>query len=375
VLGTFILMAAAASAFHQFNPSMLTAEQIGLMLPDGSMVVARAQARHADNVRGTRTWTGEIANDPGSLVTLAAYRGTVSGSIVSSRGLWDIYVVNGEMRIIPAERDPDPTEPVPFDDEFPTDEIDASGHVVVDLLVGYSTAVIAQHGENLIRSQITAAVAASNQVYANSGLDMSLRLVGLQEFPGYVEDGMQSHALAAVRATADGKIDYVHPLRDSLGADLVMFVVTDADSCGIAGVMTVVSPAAAVNGFSVMRPGCFGNMTMPHELGHNMGNKHDRANSSAPGAYPYSFGYQRCVSDGTGFRTVMAYPCGGAARKAYFSSPVLMFNGYPMGIDYETDAANSADNVRSMRNAVPTVAAFRVSVTKKPNPPTAHQVK
>jgi hypothetical protein len=179
--------------------------------------------------------------------------------------------------------------------------------------------------------------------------------------------------LNEIRSTTDGKIDTIHKLRDSLGADLVSMISTDSGACGIAGVMTNVSTASSYMGFSVVKSTCLSQHSLAHEIGHNQGNKHDRANATTTGAYPYSFGFRRCASDGTGFRTVMAYSCTGASRVAWFSNPNVNYNGYATGIAYESDPANSADNSRSMNNTAATVAAFRNGTTSSPTPmaPTA----
>jgi hypothetical protein len=116
-------------------------------------------------------------------------------------------------------------------------------------------------------------------------------------------------------------------------------------------------------GFSVVKSTCMSQHSLAHEIGHNQGNKHDRDNATTQGAYPYSYGFRRCLSDGTGFRTVMAYSCTGASRVAWFSNPGVTYNGHATGIAYETDPANSADNARSMNNTAATVAAFRTSKT------------
>ena len=49
-----------------------------------------------------------------------------------------------------------------------------------------------------------------------------------------------------------------------------------APSCGIAWLMTSLSVNFAPNGYSVVEQGCaVGNLSFPHELGHNMGLRHD----------------------------------------------------------------------------------------------------
>jgi len=167
-------------------------------------------------------------------------------------------------------------------------------------------------------------------------------------------------------------MDSVHTLRNTVGADVVTLISQSTNACGMASVMTTVSTDFAPKAFSVVKAGCLSQHSLAHEIGHNMGNKHDRDNASSAGAYPYSYGFRRCVTDGTGFRTVMAYSCSGAPRVAWFSNPNVYYNGYATGIAYESSPATSADNARSMNNAAATVAAFRSSKTSTvaPSSPT-----
>ena len=61
------------------------------------------------------------------------------------------------------------------------------------------------------------------------------------------------------------------------------------------------------NGFTVTSRTCaVGNLSFPHELGHNMGDAHNPENGSG-GTYSYSFGHWVNGS----YRTVMSYvnPC------------------------------------------------------------------
>jgi hypothetical protein len=102
-----------------------------------------------------------------------------------------------------------------------------------------------------------------------------------------------------------------------------------------------------------------------HELAHNMGSNHDRANGSAA-LYPYSYGYWALDNS---YRTVMAYDCpnGGCSRVPYFSNPNVSYNGYPTGISYDVDPNRAADNARSLNEARFVVANFRDS-TAPPTP-------
>ena len=102
-------------------------------------------------------------------------------------------------------------------------------------------------------------------------------------------------------------MDEVHQLRERYQADLVALVVDNGGgSCGIAYVMANGPRASfASSAFSVTARDCITNNTLAHEMGHNMGNAHDRANGSSS-VYPYSYGYRDEVGK---FRTIMAYAC------------------------------------------------------------------
>ena len=44
------------------------------------------------------------------------------------------------------------------------------------------------------------------------------------------------------------------------------------------------------NAYNVVNSGCLSQHSLAHEIGHNQGNKHDRASTTGTGAYPYSYG-------------------------------------------------------------------------------------
>ena len=191
---------------------------------------------------------------------------------------------------------------------------------------------------------------------------MQLRLVHTAEVT-YSESGVMNTDLSRLRNTADGIMDQVHQLRDQHKADLVALIVDNGgNSCGIAYVMTN-GPSAgfASNAFSVTARDCIANQTLAHELGHNMGDAHDRA-TGGTGAYPYSYGYRDEIGK---FRTIMAYDCPTVScpRVKYFSNPRLLYNGRPLGIDHTINPSNSADNARSMNDVRHIVAGWRAATT------------
>ncbi|MFD0568698.1 reprolysin-like metallopeptidase [Kitasatospora gansuensis] len=53
------------------------------------------------------------------------------------------------------------------------------------------------------------------------------------------------------------------------------------------------------------------NLTLGHELGHNLGLDHDWVTEPEPGKYPYAHGW---IPPSKKWRTIMAYPGGCALR-------------------------------------------------------------
>ena len=148
------------------------------------------------------------------------------------------------------------------------------------------------------------AVFETNEAYANSHVSQRLRLAYADEVLGYIESGDMGTDLSRFRSRTDGYMDEVHAWRDQYGADCVSLIVATGQYCGIAYLMSAVTPSFEVSAFSIVKRTCAtGYYTFGHELGHNMGCHHDRQNASS-GAYSYSYGYR--TSDGV-YRTIMSY--------------------------------------------------------------------
>ena len=334
-------------------------------------------------------WLGHIANEPLSRVTFASRGGVISGvvdrALDTGNELYELtpdadgsYLLFQADEVKIPQRAPgvNPALDNPFDANLGPDlgmppagdAVIAGDPFVQDIMVVYTPACVTRYGQNGIESKVLQAISDANAAYQNSQVNARLNLVYLG-LVNYVETGDMGVALSALQSTSDGKIDEVHALRNQYGADLVCLVDEDANYCGIAYVMQTVSTSFASYAFSVVYSSCLSSLTLPHEVGHNQGNQHDRANAGFQGAYPYSYGWRRCVTDGTGFRTIMSYSCSGGTRIPYFSNPNLSFNGFPIGVSYELDPANAADNVRSMNNTAATIATLRTATATTPTAP------
>jgi hypothetical protein len=106
-------------------------------------------------------------------------------------------------------------------------------------------------------------------------------------------------------------------------------------------------------------------------MGHNMGLNHDTYIDPGTMPYPYSHGYVNQAAFVGGapaskrWRDIMAYndQCAAAGffctRLKYFSNPLNLYTGDPMG------NASTADAVLSLNNTRLTVANFRLTVIKQ----------
>lgn len=238
---------------------------------------------------------------------------------------------------------------------------------IVDVLVVYTPAAeTGAGGLAAIHSRIVQSIADANQALANSQINVTLRLVHSEGIT-YTESGTLATDLARLQNSADGFVDSVAALRDTYGADLVSLFVNSGDTAGLGYVMT--DPLATNNadfGFSVVQQqfAAAPNYTFAHEVGHNFGANHDRANATSAGAYPYSYGYRFSVNGQT-YHDIMAFDPG--TRIPYYSNPNITYQGVAIGV--ADDLPNAADNARTINQTGPLVAAYRTSVVADTQPP------
>ncbi len=351
-------------------------KSVGLNLfPDTSYT---AWVRQTEITRNQEIiWQGGLEGNPGSEVTLVMKDNLLVGNVSFPGGRFQIrFLEDGLHRIrevdpgaFPKERDPIPiltggnlAEPVPEKKELSIFFQKLFLPLilkppVVDVMVGYTPAVLAAAGgSSAVNALIALAVSETNTGYANSGVTQRINLVhtlGVSYSEAFFN---WDSTLDRLQRTNDGFMDEVHPLRDAHQADLVVLLVNDREFCGQGYLMETPAIAFAPFGFSLVNWECAtGNYSLAHEMGHNMGSEHDRANAGGLGSYPYSFGYQ---APDQSFRTIMAYDCpSGCPRINYWSNPEVFYNGQPTGVVFTSPV--SADNRRSLNNTAPFVCNFR----------------
>ena len=245
----------------------------------------------------------------------------------------------------------------------------------IDILVVYTpTARDKAGGTMAIENLIDLAVVETNQSYSNSGISQRLSLVDVQEVT-YSEAGFNwSTTLSRLAGTSDGYMDGVHSLRDAACADAVVLIVGNTQYCGMAYLMSNVSSSFAGSAFSLVSYTCAtGYYSFGHELGHNMGARHDWYVDSSKTPWAHSHGW---VNPPDRWRTVMAYnsECSASgfncSRLQYWSNPLVSYGGDPMGVAAGTKSNCStgvaspdcdADNHLTLDKTALTFANFRDS--------------
>ncbi|MBF0313758.1 MAG: hypothetical protein HQK50_02955 [Oligoflexia bacterium] len=229
---------------------------------------------------------------------------------------------------------------------------------LIDVLVVYTTAVntgaSAMGGIDLI---IQSAEDGANLALSNASVNYSIRIVQAQQV-AYEETGNLSTDLNRITGTSDGYLDEIHTIRTQVGADFVSFW-TDYIGGPYAGLGWLLTPGSvaynapyAFSTIAILNYSSF-MLTFTHELGHNWGAHHDRANASGSGAYSYSYGYYT----GT-YGTVMSYL---GTRLYYFSNPEKSYNGHVLGVSSD-NATTSADNRLTLNNMAAQGASYTSTV-------------
>ena len=180
-----------------------------------------------------------------------------------------------------------------------------NGAPFIKVLVVYTSAAAA--GQVNIVGAIQAAIDESNTVYSNSGIQQTLVIAGISQI-AYNEAGKGLITMVnELKATNDGYADDVHPLRSQLKADVVVMVYNNDALCGWSANIGSTFTSA----FAIVHASCLNttNLTLPHEIGHLQGARHDYANDTASVPRADGHGY---VDPNRFWRTVMAIgnPCG-----------------------------------------------------------------
>ena len=345
--------------------------------------------RTETNVMGSYVWIGRIPEIEMSQVILVKHKGLLAGSVSMPQGIYEIQpirkglsaVVELDQSRFPPEREPIVANVrqtiLPQDITRATDTCDE-----ITVLVAYSPeARAAAGGTAQIEALIAQAVAETNQSYINSQMVQRITLVHTMETQAGDAQNDFDVDLNALRVLTDGVFDDVDAARETYYADLVALIIENNSSCGL-GYLN----STAATAFSVTHRECAtGYYSFGHELGHNMGARHDwYVDDNTTTGYNKGF-----VNLPDRWRTIMAYNSMCSAngtsctRLQYWSNPNVQYGGDPMGVA-STGPTNcvagqmspdpstcAADNHLRLNNTCSTVANFRDSPDATPtNTPT-----
>lgn len=331
-----------------------------------------------DNVQSTGdgglVWTGQIKEtrksaaltgrevrfDAGNSATLVKRDGRITGNVRVEGVLYRIRPLpDGTHAVVAVDESRMPKDhPSSFADLpqirmagkdkpgtiSPTGTSSGTAQTIRVMVVATQNAISSYGGD--MRALVDLAVAESNQGYRNSNVGITLQLAGYYTTT-YNSVGMSTD-LSRFRGTTDGYMDGVHATRNSVAADVMMLVVNDGSSCGLAsGIGSTASTA-----FAAVYWNCAtGYYSFAHEIGHLQSARHDPAADPTNTPYAYGHGYQ---APSKAWRTIMAYNCSPSCpRINYWSNPNVSYGGVPMG------TTDRNDNQRVLVNTKATVAGFR----------------
>ncbi|ALR31348.1 hypothetical protein ATE47_12820 [Chryseobacterium sp. IHB B 17019] len=210
-----------------------------------------------------------------------------------------------------------------------------------------NAAVAAWGGLPQSTSFLATAITNFNSSLLSSGVtNLSVNLVYAGEI-NYTELKDNSKTdLDRFRANGDGFMDEIHTLRTTYGADVCALIIGNTGSSGLGYVNTHPTNYSKSLAFSLSRYSVVvNNYTLAHEIGHNMGLKHNwyEDKTIVPCSHHHGYVNRTAINLGTSsspsqrWRTIMAYnrECSdigiSCTRINRWANPSLNYNSEPTG--------------------------------------------
>lgn len=252
---------------------------------------------------------------------------------------------------------------------FATSSLSANPPTEIDLLIVHTPSVTTNYGGNSgVEAHALASVTTVNDALEDSDIPVVFNLVAVEEI-AYTESATSiADDLEAIAGKSD-PVDPTHSavlnLRDIYGADLVTLF-RDGPVGGNAGLAYILDPQndSVDSGYAVVSDASASNqLTLAHELGHNMASAHARADPGNPPPIDEARGYT-FTANGTDYRTIMGIDSD-FSRIAQYSNPAVLFEGVATGLPAGDPEA--ADNASAFAVSTPVIAGFRRTQTENPS--------
>ncbi|MBD8083924.1 T9SS type A sorting domain-containing protein [Chryseobacterium sp. GCR10] len=332
-------------------------------LPDGRNIKAKLSKTFIYTNK-SKSYSYTVENEPKSELVLSTYDDVVTGMYSSNLGekvifhqiksnLFAVSLVNEANLITQDSKNDFILNESSIQQKLNADVCLQSTPICtasrIDVLVVYTTAAkTAWGGTAQSNSFIATAITNFNNALLNSGVSNATINVVYSGEIGYTESGSLSTDLPRFRNNNDGFMDEVHSLRSTYGADVCALVTsTPTNTCGLGYVNTVPGNYSANAAFSATVFSCVvSNYSMAHEMGHNMGLRHDWFVDTATTPCSNHHGYVNRTAIILGaasvssqrWRTIMAYndECSGngfsCSRINRWANPTVNYNSEPTGI-------------------------------------------
>jgi hypothetical protein len=304
----------------------IAAPQVTLNLfPDAVFTATQEEIRPTDS--GGYIWDGTLSGVDFGTFKMVINNGQALGRVQSLFANYVINPVGGDLYQIQEVDIPALTRqaesindavppPASFagvlaqaDPPPPTGGDDAS---IIDVLVIYSPAALAARGgQTGMNNLILWAEDDTNQAYADSLINQRINVTGQAQVAFPRTNSLT--ILEQMQRQGDGFMDQIHIFRDQARADLVMMILDETDLtdslCGLAYLQTSVVNAFESFAFGLVVESCvLGNFSFAHELGHNMGARHDWFVDPDTTPYAFAKGFVNPgTTSSTRWRTIMAY--------------------------------------------------------------------
>jgi hypothetical protein len=385
----YALGASAGKGVHEIQGHLAELTQaeegaeIALPLPNGQVEVAIVTHRELDQDGFVQIQGVSRMDGVGAPTVITVGKDAVFGAVVSNGREYQIVTRQGRTQIVDPDaagwnrlRGPDQAtvKDTHSEDHAASDEAPltsglfvktvapapapalptplAAGKIdtVITLYMTYSPSYVTLWGsEAVARTRLSNLVQVANSAYSNSGTGVQFRIVGWAKVNQ--ADATPQTVLPLMRGDS-GAFKGVAALKRAAGGAITVFfapfntATSASQTCGLAyvpgggaGGMSLFKAQVGSALFASLNDGESGGyycevLSLAHELGHNLGNVHDKANSSFAGAFNYSYG--KGVSGQ--FGTIMSYI---SPRVALFSSPKLTCttSGQACGSDSENVVA------------------------------------